>query len=96
VSYIVAYDYQATTYCWGCMREIAMRWPGAPTEAEAEHMSTEDILDVIANRRGIDRYDERSFDSGEFPKVIFENQACDELHEHCGDCTDDLCEVGRQ
>jgi len=34
-------------------------------------MRTENALDQIAEANAIDRYDESTYDSGEFPKVIF-------------------------
>lgn len=60
-------------------------------------LSTEGLLHAIAGQirtthPSFDRYDERSFDSGDFPKVVFGNQVCDEGHDHCGACHTDLCE----
>ena len=40
----------------------------------ARGMSIEDVLDQHAGGLGIDRHDERSYDSSEHPKVIFESQ----------------------
>lgn len=47
-------------------------------------MSTEDNLAEIAHAFGIDRMNESSFDSGDFPKVIFASQVEDD--EYCGKC----------
>jgi hypothetical protein len=47
-------------------------------------MSTEDNLHEIAAAFGIDWTDEDSFDSSEFPKVIFDSQL--ESDEYCGRC----------
>lgn len=40
----------------------------------ARGIGLEAALDQLAGERGIDRQDERSFDSSEFPKVIFASQ----------------------
>lgn len=40
-------------------------------------MSVEEVLDQVAKANVIDRYDESSFDSDEFPKVVFKDQMCD-------------------
>ena len=40
----------------------------------ARGMNIEDVLDQHAGGLGIDRHDERSYDSSEHPKVIFESQ----------------------
>jgi len=42
---------------------------------------TECRLDRMAKARGIDRYDERSFDSGDFPKAI---SYFNDIHAECG------------
>lgn len=47
---------------------------------------TEDALKIVATRRNIDRDDERSYDSGDFPKVIF---ASEEFPDYCPRCA--LC-----
>ncbi|AEJ94110.1 hypothetical protein THIBAULT_201 [Mycobacterium phage Thibault] len=44
----------------------------------ARDMSVEDVLDQHAGALAIDRYDESSFDSSEFPKVIFWSQIEDD------------------
>lgn len=59
-------------------RALARRFKGE-TDVEA-------CLGVIAERRGIDRKDERSYDSGDFPKVIF---ASEEFPDYCPRCA--LC-----
>ena len=40
----------------------------------ARDMPTEDVLDQCAGASAIDRDDEHSFDSDEFPKVVFLHQ----------------------
>jgi len=69
---IVGYTYNAENYLPDSLIETlitkGMLAPGA------RGMSTEEALDQAAAIDGIDRYDERSFDSGDFPKVIFSEQ----------------------
>ena len=76
---IVAYDFNAATYCPEHVIE-AMIQRGEASPA-ARDMAVEDALDQIAAANGIDRQDERSFDSGDFPKVVFssslEDDTCD-------------------
>jgi hypothetical protein len=44
----------------------------------ARDMRPEDVLDQHAGALGIDRYDENTYDSSEFPKVIFWSQITDD------------------
>lgn len=62
---IVGYDYQADTYCDHCIC-IALG-----SDIRKGTLSTEAYLDLVAIARAVDRMNEHSFDSGEFPKVIF-------------------------
>jgi len=49
-------------------------------------MDNEAVLDQHAGANGIDRSDENTFDSSEFPKVIFDSQVtADDVCGHCGD-----------
>jgi len=80
VSGIVGYTYAADTYCTGeCVTDamgVAQLIRGVGT--------TESLLDSVAESRGIDRMDERSFDSGHFPKVVFGTSG--DEPEQCGGC----------
>lgn len=86
---IVGYTFNADQYCPQCVisalptgdGEAFDGWAVAPG---APFISTEDNLAEIAEAFGIDRMDEHSFDSSEFPKVIFRSSLEDD--EHCGDC----------
>lgn len=80
---IVGYTYNADVYC---PRHIMI----ATGHAAERCADPEGVLNMLAEGRGIDRMDERSFDSGDFPKVIFAVQACDEEHDTCGACGVDL------
>jgi hypothetical protein len=79
---IVGYTYQADNHCPPCI------WSMFARQASQDDHDTEAVLDTVARARGIDRYDERSFDSGDFPKVIFSSQLED--IENCGSCHDKL------
>lgn len=72
---IVAYTYQADIYCPTCLIE-KMIFKGEASPA-ARNMVEENVLDQCADAQGIDRYDETTFDSDEFPKVVFADQADD-------------------
>lgn len=74
---IVAYTHQAEIICPACVREAFMvQARRAGREDEFQGMGTEAILDWAASqaRPAIDRQDERSFDSADFPKVVFLDQ----------------------
>lgn len=80
----VGYAYQADNYCLGCI-VLVIRKPGKGNGGNGTSRTgcncTECRLDRIAKARGIDRYDESSFDSGDFPKAIpYHN----DLHAECG------------
>jgi hypothetical protein len=81
---IVGYSYRAANYCPNCTLRVLHSSPtGEPPIAG---MSIELHLDVLARMRGIDRDDESSYNSGEFPKVLFRDMADDDTCESCG-CT---------
>lgn len=93
---IVGYTYQADNHCPSCTEGFFQSdAPNDPTLTE------ESILDAAARVRGIDRGDEGSFDSGDFPKVIFANQVHDgcttdngyapgQCADRCGTCGETL------
>jgi hypothetical protein len=65
---LVAYTYRADVYGPCC---ILRAFHGSPTgEPPIAGMSIEQHLDVLARLRGVDRSDEGSFDSGDFPKPV--------------------------
>lgn len=69
---IVGYDFNGDTYCPTHMiEELINRGMASPA---ARDMLEEDVLDQIAGANGIDRQDEHSFDSNDFPKVILSVQ----------------------
>jgi len=74
---IVAYSYHAEIMCPSCAMQ------SVPTPSPTTH-SAESALDIAAMEMGIDRYDENSFDSSLFPKVVFRDQL--EGDDICGSC----------
>lgn len=84
--YIAAYTYKAEIYCPACLIEQLIA-EGEASPA-ARDMRVEDVLDQIAGANAIDREDEHTFDSDEFPKVVFGISLDD--HERCGSCAGEL------
>ena len=68
---IVGYVYMADIVCPTCI----IKFFGDPDTSH--EVSSERFLDGAATLLNIDRYDEYSFDSDYFPKVIFEDQVED-------------------
>lgn len=82
---IVGYVYAAAALCPTCTIEgLIGQGRLAPG---ARGMREEDALDQLAAVEGIDRQDEHSYDSDDFPKVIF---ASDVEGESCGACRTEL------
>jgi hypothetical protein len=85
---IVGYTFNADQYCPACITEMLPVGEGEAYDgwrlASGVRMTTEGNLDEIAYAFGIDRMDESSYDSSEFPKVIFASQIEDD--EYCGRC----------
>lgn len=80
---IVGYVYKADIFCEKCIRR-KLRVENFITEKERSH-KTEDFLDLISEEMGIKRDDEYSFDSWEFPKVIFASDIELEI-DYCSAC----------
>lgn len=87
---IVAYTFQADTWCPGCVREYATAQINflGKFYVDTEDMSTEGVIGHWADAVGIDRDDEHSYDSGDFPKVVFASSVEDT--EHCGQCGQEI------
>lgn len=80
-----AFTFQADVYCPDCIVPAM-----AKTEeydgwqvAEGIHIDIEENLDEIAAAFGVDREDENSFDSDDFPKTVSSEHADGEK---CGGC----------
>jgi hypothetical protein len=90
---IVGYTFNADTYCPRCIiaqlpTGEGQAFDGWALAEGAAPMSTEDNLHEIAAAFGIDWQDESSYDSGDFPKVVFAGQV--EEDERCGACGETL------
>lgn len=75
---IVAYTFNADILCAHCVAKMYQKVP-AIVVAQVEI-----CLDGEANFLGIDRSDESTFDSSEFPKVVFADMLT--LADTCGNC----------
>lgn len=78
---VVAYTYKADIVCPSCVLKAV------PTPYPATH-SAESALDILAQEIGVDRYNEETFDSDDFPKVVFRDQMED--GDVCGSCGERL------
>ena len=77
---IVGYSYKAANYCNDCIvKEVAGITPKHYLTGDTEY-----ALSYIAKNMNIDRMDERTYDSDDFPKVIFADQVEDD--ETCSNC----------
>lgn len=76
---IAGYTYKAENYRPDQLIELLITEGVASPGARS--LTVEEALDQIASANAIDRYDERSFDSSEFPKVIFVSQLIDTDYE---------------
>lgn len=84
---IVAYTFAADVYDVDCMKGIGLARISRDNPSryvEYKDATTEEVLSVWAKELGIDPTDERSYDSGDFPKVVFRDQI--EGEESCGAC----------
>lgn len=66
---LAAYAYRADLYCPACIIEDMITHRDA--SPAARDMPAEAVLDQCADALAIDRSDEPSFDSSEFPKPVF-------------------------
>lgn len=81
---IIGYQYRADVYCPSCIIDALPTGEGEAFDGWRDvsgTMSTEENLSEIAQAFGIDRQDEHTYDSDDFPKVIF---ADDDLIADCG------------
>lgn len=80
---VVGYIYRADIYCDHCVGVMFKKEHG-PSIFDG----TDAILRARAAERNIDHYDESTYDSDDFPKVIFADHASDD--DTCGNCHDTL------
>lgn len=94
---IVGYAYCADLYCPICIVRALPTGEGgafdgwAIAEGYAPMPSTEDNLSEIAQAFGINRANETTFDSGDFPKVVFASDASED--DYCAMCHERLLET---
>ena len=84
---VVGYTYAAEILCPACTLAALPTGKGERFDGwrdATEDLSPEDNLADLAAAFGIDREDERSYDSDEFPKVIFSSSNDDEACDACG------------
>jgi hypothetical protein len=75
---VVGYTYRADVWCGPCVVRALTVNPGNVGHRDPGPMADpETHLDVLARVAGIDRTDERTYDSDEFPKIIFRDSAAD-------------------
>lgn len=87
--HISAYQYKADIYCPDCIVEAVDSSPELKSIPKSLTITDpEVVLTQIAAANGIDRFDENSFDSDDFPKVVFSSQIEDE--EHCSVCNEEV------
>jgi len=87
---IVGYVFNASIYCPGHIIDALPTGEGEAFDGWAVgtlvDMTVEENLDEIAFAFQIERQDEATFDSSEFPKVIFASQvAAEDCCETCGE-----------
>lgn len=85
---IVGYVFDADTFCPDCIIGVlptgrSEQFDGWALAADVL-MPAEENLDEIAHAFGFDRTDESTFDSGDFPKVIFADTL--DGDDRCGAC----------
>jgi hypothetical protein len=86
---IAYYQYKADNYCETCVVKEVCKDMGI--EGHGLSFITEEALDRLATTQGIDRYDEHTFDSDHFPKVVFQWQTGESDYEvTCCRCGENL------
>ncbi|WP_371652891.1 MULTISPECIES: hypothetical protein [unclassified Streptomyces] len=75
---VSAYYFGEEAYCSDCIKELFIT---SDLNLFAEWPSTEHVLNVVAERRGINRFDENSYSTYRFPKVMpsderFDSEGC--------------------
>jgi hypothetical protein len=79
---VAAYTYRTEVYCPACL--ITRMIAAGDASPAAGDLPAEDVLDQCAEAAALHRTDEASFDSSEFPKVVFLDQVRDA--DTCGYC----------
>lgn len=87
---IVGYIYRADNYCVGCIEDAVVDSLSTEEREQGWGSVYRPCMTEVAHEFDIDPDDEASYDSDEFPKVIFADQ-CEE-GERCGSCFEELME----
>lgn len=89
---VIGYTFQSDMWCVDCIIGALPTGEGERFDgwalAPGVKMTAEGNLDEIAAAFGIDRHDEWSYDSDEFPKVIYADGVAE--HMICGGCGNPL------
>jgi hypothetical protein len=94
---VVGYTYQAEILCGSCTASRVTANPGDTAHGTRPPLyrrtpeQAEQIIATAARIKGVDRDDEHTYDSGDFPKVIFADQV--DASERCGLCHSALLEL---
>jgi len=83
VTDVVGYAYRADTYCPYCIAGVMDAY-GLWTPPEAGEERLDELLSRASGSLGIDRFHESSYDSDDFPKVVFRDQAANDRCCECG------------
>jgi hypothetical protein len=77
---IVGYLFAEEPFCESCIHDLFI-----PFDLISEpNRSTEDILDLVASERGIQRHDESSYSTYRFPKPIYLADVSGDVCVFCG------------
>ena len=82
---IAGYVYRAEMLCPSCTVKKLRDGIAGYGPFEWDRADVEAVLDSVATANGIDRYDESTYDSDEFPKVVFGFQTDGDTCDGCGE-----------
>lgn len=85
---VVGFTFEADLICPPCLRAIAARYAESNGKA-ADFVALPELLKFWADREGWDADDESSYDSSDFPKVVFGSMV-ESSEEKCGWCDESL------
>ena len=85
---IAGYQYQVEHLCPACTINRVSGNSTAAVEFDNDVLVIENWLRLNAAEQGIDYYDENTYDSSDYPKMIFSHQV--ESGECCGECGEKL------
>lgn len=80
---ITGYVFKAETFCPRCLKR--KMYVDGFIDKTLKSQSTEDMLDLLADDLKVNRNDEWTFDSDNFPKVIFKSDS-ELIPDFCNAC----------